>query len=352
MKIENIVKPSFVGAYIAEAGSNRQNFINEAFFAPVKKVGLELSWLRGAKGAPISLAPTAFDAKTTFIDLPNVVGIKTEMPYFKQAYHFGEKDRQELHYVESVGDPRAKEFMARMYDNAANLADSAAVVRERMAMQLLFPTNGTPGISIKANGVDYTYNYDPSGTWSTTNYNAITTASKKWNVPATADPIADIQAKLDALSAISGEDITRIVMNGTTFAAMAACASVKNLVLTTGGVVASFATQVQVVNALRANFGVDVIVYNKQYKDESGVAHKFIPDGYVAFLPDGDLGQMCFGTTPAEIDLSGEDLAIVDTGVAIYREITKDPVNVNVIAAEIVLPSYERMDACGLIKVY
>ena len=41
-------------------------------------------------------------------------------------------------------------------------------------LSLLFPIGGDVGISIKANGVDYTYNYDPAGAWKATNYFALT----------------------------------------------------------------------------------------------------------------------------------------------------------------------------------
>ena len=85
-----------------------------------------------------------------------------------------------------------------------------------------------------------------------------------------------------------------------------------------------------------------------------GTSHKFVPDGYVSFIPEGALGKTAYGTTPEEADLAGSgkaDVAIVNTGVAITVETTVHPVNVNTYASEIVLPSFERMDEVAVMKV-
>ena len=54
-------------------------------------------------------------------------------------------------------------------------------------MQLLFPEGGNVGIAIKANGMNYTYNYDTDGSWKTSNYTALTDTAT-WDKPSTADP--------------------------------------------------------------------------------------------------------------------------------------------------------------------
>ena len=80
-----------------------------------------------------------------------------------------------------------------------------------------------------------------------------------------------------------------------------------------------------------------------------------MPDGYVALIPAGALGETCYGTTPEEADLMGKGAApvqIVNEGIAITQETTVNPVNVNTFASEIVLPSYERMDEVALLKVF
>ena len=105
---------------------------------------------------------------------------------------------------------------------------------------------------------------------------------------------------------------------------------------------------------MEATSGLRIAIYDKQYKDESGTAHSFVPDGYVCLIPAGNLGNTWYGTTPEEADLQGAssaEVSIVNTGVAITREIQNHPVNINTFASEIVLPSYERMDSVGVLKV-
>ena len=80
-----------------------------------------------------------------------------------------------------------------------------------------------------------------------------------------------------------------------------------------------------------------------------------MPDGYVALIPAGALGETCYGTTPEEADLMGKGIAqvqIVETGIAVTQIVDPHPVNLNTFASEIVLPSYERMDEVALLKVY
>ena len=99
---------------------------------------------------------------------------------------------------------------------------------------------------------------------------------------------------------------------------------------------------------------LDIVVYDKQFKDGSGTAMTYVPDGYVAIIPEGPLGNTWYGTTPEEADLRDSEnvkVAIVNTGVAITQIVDEHPVNVNTLASEIVLPSYERMDECYLLKV-
>ena len=115
-----------------------------------------------------------------------------------------------------------------------------------------------------------------------------------------------------------------------------------------------YLTDNEVKAVVEGTSGLRIAIYDKQYKDESGVAHAFVPDGYVALIPDGALGSTWYGTTPEEADLRGSgeaEVSIVNTGVAITRIVDKHPVNINTFASEIVLPSFERMDEVAVLKV-
>ena len=354
MILTELFTPKAVAAAWEEAYSNQIPYMGTALFPAKKKTGLDLSWLKGSKGLPVSLMPSAFDAKATFRDRIGVQRIDTEMPFFREGFKIKERDRQEILRIQEQNDPYLNDVLSRIFDDANELIAGANVVGERMIMQLLFANQGNVGIAIKANGVDYTYNYDASGAWKATNYFALS-GDRLWTAPTTADPFDDIKTAKDAVLAKTGTEDTLVIMNTTTFNLLAKIDVVKNRFLSTSGVALGYITNGDVQRVFGDANNVRFAIYDKQYKNESGTAAKFVPDGYVAVVPDGALGNLWYGTTPEEADLMGgnanAEVAIVNTGVAVTQIIDEHPVNVNTFASEIVLPSFERMDECALIKV-
>jgi len=359
MDIRELFTPAAIAANWEEVASNQIPYIGTALFPARKKAGLDLSWIKGSKGLPVSLMPSAFDAKATFRDRPGLSKTETEMPFFREGFKIKEKDRQELLRVQESNDPYLDAVLSNIYDDANNLIDGANVVPERMRMALLFAVNGNVQIVFKANGVDYSYNYDPNGEWKGTaqtqgNYFALS-GNALWTADATANPFGDIKTARDFVRGKTGNAPTIAVMNSTTFNLLGQIKAVKDRFLTTIGNTVGFITDADVKAVMQDVAGVSIVVYDKQYKDESGTTQKFVPDGYVALIPDGALGSTWYGTTPEEADLRGgtsnAQVSIVNTGVAITQIVDPHPVNINTFASEIVLPSYERMDEVALLKV-
>lgn len=353
MNLTELFTPEIIAANYTEAASNAIPYLGSGLFPSVKRAGLDLAWIKGHKGLPVSLKPSAFDAKATFRDRIGVSKLETEMPFFREGYKIKEKDRQEILRAQSSNDPYAADVINRIYDDQQDLIAGADVVPERMRMQLLFPEGGAMGITIKANGVNYTYNYDPDGAWEKANYTALTTTDL-WTAIATADPFKQIQTIKDKMASNYGVTLAYMVMNTTTFNLMKATDAVKNRWLTVTGRSMGYLTNDEAKDVIASTTGIQIVIYDKMYADESGASHKFVPDGYVSFIPEGALGKTAYGTTPEEADLAGSgkaDVAIVNTGVAITVETTVHPVNVNTYASEIVLPSFERMDEVAVMKV-
>ena len=347
MNLTEFFTPAAIASNWEEVASNRTPYLGTGLFPARKKAGLDLAWLKGSKGLPVSLMPSAFDAKATFRDRIGFEKLETEMPFFREGFKIKERDRQELLRVQDSGDPYAQEVINRVFDDSQNLIEGANVVPERMIMQLLFGGK----INIIANGVAYEYNYDKNEEWAKTN---VIKAATKWETANAADPFADFKKAKDAIRSKTGTEITRAVMNTNTFNLMAKTDALKNRYLATNGLSLGYLTDDEVRAVVSGTSRITVAIYDKQYKDEAGVAHAFVPDGYVALIPDGSLGNTWYGTTPEEADLMGSGVAevsIVNTGVAITREVTVNPVNVNTFASEIVLPSWERMDECVVLNV-
>jgi hypothetical protein len=100
--------------------------------------------------------------------------------------------------------------------------------------------------------------------------------------------------------------------------------------------------------------GVEVLVYKKKFKDESGKTHAFVPDGFVAFVPEGRLGKTYFGMTPEELakmEAKDVDITILPSGVAVAVQTTYDTtMQTTTTVAETLLPSYENMDSVYLLS--
>lgn len=356
MNLTDLFTPAAIAANWTEVASNRIPYLGEGLFPGQKKAGLDLSWIKGSNGLPISLMPSAFDAQATFRDRIGVSRIDTEMPFFREGKRISEKDRQEILRVTDSADPYAQAVLSNLYNDSAELIEGAEVVAERMRMQLLFPANGDMVLAIKANGVDYTYDYDPAvnGTrkWKSTNYTALS-GTALWTAPTTADPFADIDAAKKAVRQNTGSEIAYAVMNDYTFNLLAKTDAVKNRFITTNGTTVGYITERDVKNVVAGVNEVQIVVYDKMYRNESKVAGKFVPNGYVALIPNGAIGNTWRGTTPEEADGSyaGIDVAIVNNGVAVALVGEKHPVVIDTIVSEIVLPSYERMDEVALLKV-
>lgn len=356
MRIDELISAKSIAAHMNEVASNKIPYLGEGLFPAKKKLGLDLSWLVSTKGLPISLAPSNFDAKSTLRAREGFEKETTQMAFFRESMLVKEKDEQEIMRILDKDDPYAKEVVARIYDDVSTLVDGAMVVPERMRMALLAPVNaGSPGITIASDNKQYTYNYDPNGKYAANNYAELTTATDKWSDTENSDPLSDILAAADKVEENTGSRPAHVLVSKQTMTYLRKNAKVQNAILAKSVTASVYITDALVNQLFKDTVGVDFIVYNKMFKDESGTAQKFYPDGYATLIPDGALGSTWFGTTPEERTLMGKaeaNVSIVNTGVAVAVSVTEDPVNTKTTVSEIVLPSFERMYETYVIKAY
>ena len=357
MKLTDIFTADAIALNYTNAASNAIPYLGAGLFPAQKKAGLDLKWIKGHNGLPVSLAPSAFDAKSKFRDRVGISVNETQMAFFRESMLVKEADEQEIMRVQDANDPYAAQVLANIFNDTQTLIDGANVVPERMIMQLLAPLGGNMGIAIKANGVDYTYNYDPDGSWKAAHYAKIETEADKWSAADTCDPVKNLEAALDAQEEATGNRPSVLLMSKATFNYIKNSKKVQAGVLarnTTSTVDYINYTTARVQAYIQEELNVTIVIYNKQFKDESGTAKKFYPDNIVMMLPQGSLGNTWYGTTPEERTLAqkaGASVSIVNTGVAVSVTITDDPVNTKTTASEIVLPSFERANECYALEV-
>jgi hypothetical protein len=346
----DLVSAKALTTYWQETVSNRIPYLGEGLFPAKKKMGLDLAWIKGYKGLPIALKPSHFDTKATVRDRIGVKKIETEMPFFREAMTIKERDRQELlRFRENDNQNLYSSIINEIFDDRAQLIEGALIQSERMRMQLLV----TGGISIVANNVDYTYNYDVDGDWQTNNYEELSGTSL-WTDTTNSTPLEDIREMQQKIVDLTGVKPTRAIMTQKTFNYLLQNKSIKIAInpLANG---ANLVREAELKSLLLSELGLSVAVYDKKFKDETGATKNFYPDGYITLLPASTLGNTYYGTTPEEADLQSAnfngDVSIVETGVAVTTINIPHPVNKETIVSEIVLPSFERMNEVATIKV-
>lgn len=355
MNIRDAFDAKAVAINRTEAASNKIPYLGSGLFPAKKKMGLDLKWIKTRRGLAVSLKPSNFDSRSTIRSRSGFKLEKTQMAFFRESMLVKEEDEQEIMRVEEATDPYAVDVLRSIYDDANTLLDAADVVPERMIMQLLAPSDGSPKISIEADGVVYDYDYDPNAEYKTNNFMEITTDTDKWSDTVNSDPMSDVMEAQDACEAYSGTRPTIMLISKKTMNLLKKNEKIKSHVLAQNTTANIIMTDTRVKEVFDSELQIKIIVYTKQFMKEDGTTDKFYPDGFATLLPEGALGSTWYGTTPEERTLMGAsdvDVAIVNEGVAIAVNTTSDPVNTKTTVSEIVLPSYERMDETYVIKAY
>lgn len=341
-----------IAAFVANSPSNKMPYLGETLFPNKKQNGLDLRWIKGANGLPVALAPSNFDAKATLRERIGFGAVETEMPFFRESMRVGEKDRQEINkLINGNNEAFLAPILTNIFDDIAKLTEGARVQAERMRMQLL----STGLIAITANRLAYNYDYK---------FNAAHkfTPSTPWSTSATADPIGDIVAAQDKIEEDTGVRPTQAICSRGTFNKLMACTKIREDMFLTTGTVATLATVTDsmVKRYLMEKIGVSVAVYNKKYAllgtdGKASGAYQFFPEHVFTLIPDGNLGNTYYGTTPEESDLMGGatdvDVQVVNTGVAVTTIKEPHPVNVNTIVSGIFLPSFEQIEQVAIMTI-
>lgn len=341
MTIFDIIQAPELAAYWTELTQDEAPFLGEELFPNDKKRGLDLKWIKGSRGLPIALKASAFDAEAVPRPRIGFDRLSAQMPYFKESKYIDEELRQELNMVLETGNQAYIDSVTnRVFDDETALLRGASAIREAMRMQAL--TTGV--VSLASNGQAYEFDY---GIPSTHKVNAATA----WSNTSTADPIEDMIKGKELILDETGVEVTRAVCDRETWRNLRNNDKiVKAIYVLSNGQATVSDTRLH--QFILDETGLDVVVNNKRYVDYAGATQKYIPANTFVMFPDGNLGRTWFGTTPAESDLMGGQVAnvsIVDTGVAITTVQKADPVQVETIVSQICLPSFEAADQVYII---
>ena len=341
MTIYELVTADSITSYWEEAAGGLPPYLGDELFPSDKKLGLQLDWIKGSRGLPVVLKPSAYDVKAVKRPRIGFSKLTTQMPFFKESTGIDEETRQKLNMVMETGNQAyIDSVMNQVFDDETELLKGARAQRERMKMMLLT----TGAISIAANGQAYDYDYGMPQ-----DHKGEVTVS--WSNP-DADIYSDIEKILDKIEDDTGIRPERAVVSQKTWGYFRKNKYFRNAIL--GNNSAAPVSDDQIRTYLKDNLEIEVVKYTKKYIDEAGNKQAYVPDDVFVAFPKGALGKGWFGTTPEESDLmSGTtaNVSITDTGVAVTTVKETDPVNVDTKVTMIFLPSCPTIDQIYILDV-
>lgn len=345
-----------IANYADEKRKAEEPSLWEILFPAESAPSLELKWIKSSRRKTMALELSALDAHANRRGRLGAQKIIQEMPFFREMMEVSETDRQELLKIMDSASDREndiKSILSPIYDDHGGLVLGAYANADIMAGMLL--TNARIQIATDSQTADLDYD---DGTWRASNITQLT-GTATWTAAnkATSDPLSDILTAIQAQEN-KGYKVTRIIMNSATFKAFCDSDSIHKAVAPLGGVVKRSDARELLSNETDA---AEIIIYNKTYLDSAGTVVKVIPDNFVVFTGDGNLGRMYFGPTPEIFDKNhnklsdGRDIACsqvdgVDcVGVECFMD--SHPLVLNTVVSLAALPSFPEMDSVAVLKV-
>ena len=334
-----------------------QPYLGRQKFGTRKQESLDLRFIKGKSGLPVSLKASNFDAQAELRDTEGFSDVQNEMPFYRESYMVTEREEQEYdNYRNAENTSLANDVLREISKKPMMLIEGARVVPERQIWSLLAPADGVPKIDVNIGKKKYTVEYtsDAGVAHKKDHFVEISGDEDKWNASATATPLDDlIQARRD-FAKKTGYSLTRFSMNTETFEMILKAEDTKKQVLGitayNGGI---RVRQADVLSYLR-EYGIEIEVYDKVYIDEEGNTKYFIPTNIVSAQSAGVyLGDYTFGRTPEERSgsLTDGNLSLVETGISVYSYTTNHPINTHCVVSMIGLPTFEGMDSVVVMKV-
>lgn len=155
--------------------------------------------------------------------------------------------------------------MNRIFADEVELLEGASAQRERMRMMML--TTGT--ISMKGNGQVYEYDYGVDDEHKVT-------VTKGWSDPS-ATILDDIRTGITKIVDDTGVTVERAVCSSKVFGYIRANTEIKkSIYVMTDGV--GFVSDAKVKQFIKDELGIDIVVYDKRYKDEEGAVQRYVPE--------------------------------------------------------------------------
>ena len=92
---------------------------------------LELTYIKGKNGIPVSLKASNFDAQAELRDVGGFSDVQNEMPFYREGYKVTEKEEQQYdNYVNAANSTMANQVLREIAKKPMSLIHGAKIVPE------------------------------------------------------------------------------------------------------------------------------------------------------------------------------------------------------------------------------
>lgn len=331
-------------------------YLGRQKFGTRKQDNLDLRFIKGESGMPVSLKASNFDAQAELRDVGGFSDIQNSMPFYRESYMVTEKEEQEYaNYQNSNNDNLTNQVLREISKKPMMLIEGAMVVPERQIWQLMAPEDGVPKVTVKMGDKSYDIEYTTDGgAKHKADHFVEITGGDSWEKPETATPLDDLIRVRRDFAKKTGYSLTRFTMNTETFEKLLAAEDTKKQVLGIAAYNGGIRVRQEDVLAYLRGYGIEIEAYDKMYVDEAKQTKYFVPTNIISAQSSGVyLGDFVYGKTPEERSgsLTDGNLSIVESGVAVYTYLTNHPINTHCVVSMIGLPTFEGMDSVLVMKV-
>ena len=135
-------------------------YLGRQKFGTRKQDGLNLRFIKGKSGLPVSLKASNFDAQAELRDVGGFSDIQNNMPFYRESYMVTEEEEQMYdNYRSSENTSLANDVLREISKKPMILIEGALAVPERQIWNLLAPADGIPKVPVTIGGKSYYIDY-------------------------------------------------------------------------------------------------------------------------------------------------------------------------------------------------
>lgn len=334
-----------------KSGNNSTNFKKplEKWFPHMPTTDMDITLARGYKNRNVNMDLCAYDTNARVRGLQPISYETKEIPFFKNSILFTEKDRRNLLMAVKLGAGN-QAVMTALSSHMQNVVDvllnGADVVCERYRAQLLQHgaiTISSPDSAISKSSISI--NYDISGEWHDNNVGAWSTNPSFGSSDALKDIVDVFEAYIDQ----NGLSPCTMIMSGSTYLSLLNDTKIKDLLDT------QKYESIEDVIQKRTKVPVTIQLDNMKYRPDINAPEiPYWEHDVVALVPNSPLGHIMCGQTPVQYDQEysnvKRDVAVSAENFSVLCRHIDDPVQIETICSACLLPQFDKMDECFVIR--